>query len=138
MGDLDDPKATGTSITFLPDSTIFTTTIDFNFDLIAKRLREIGFLNPGLTLNLTDERGDKPRKTTFLYEKGIVEFVDQLGENKNLVHPEPIVLGGKREIAYESEGQTIKDLDIGDRVLQYNDSLDSMIVTQATRVHLKA
>ena len=45
MGDLDDPKATGTSITFLPDSTIFTTTIDFNFDLIAKRLREIGFLS---------------------------------------------------------------------------------------------
>jgi len=134
MGDLDDPKATGTSITFLPDSTIFTTTIDFNFDLIAKRLREIGFLNPGLTLNLTDERGDKLRKTTFLYEKGIVEFVDQLGENKNLVHPDPIVLGGKREIEYESEGQTIKDMAIVDLVLQYNDSFDSMILAYANMV----
>ena len=89
---------------------------------------------PGLTLNLTDERGDKLRKTTFLYEKGIVEFVDQLGENKNLVHPDPIVLGGKREIEYESEGQTIKDMAIVDLVLQYNDSFDSMILAYANMV----
>ena len=134
VGDLDDPKATGTSITFLPDSTIFTTTTEFDFDLIAKRLREIGFLNPGLTLNLTDERGDSPRKSSFFYEKGIVEFVEQLGENKNLVHPDPIVMGGKREIEYESEGQTIKDEAIVDIVLQYNDSFDSMILAYANMV----
>ncbi len=134
VGELDDPSATGTDITFLPDPMIFTTTTEFNFDLIAKRLREIGFLNPGLTLNLSDERGETPRKATFLYEKGIIEFVNQLGENKNLVHPDPIVIGGKREIEYEAEGQTIRDESIVDLVLQYNDSFDSMILAYANMV----
>ncbi len=134
VGDLEDPNETGTSITFLPDPTIFTTTTEFNFDLIAKRLREIAFLNPGLTLYLVDERGEQPRKTTFFYEKGIVEFVNQLGENKNLVHPEPIVLGGKRDIEYEQEGQTVTDEAIVDLVLQYNDSFDSMILGYANMV----
>ncbi len=134
VGELDDPTATGTSITFLPDPTIFTTTTEFNFDLIAKRLREIAFLNPGLSLTLIDDRGQKPRKSAFVYQKGIVEFVTQLGENKNLVHPLPIQIVGKREIEYDSEGQTIRDEAIVDLVLQYNDSFDSMILPYANMV----
>ena len=134
VGTLDDPKVTGTTITFLPDPTIFTTTTKFNFDLIAKRLREIGFLNPGLTLNLTDERAESKRKTTFFYERGIIEFVNQLGENKNLSHPDPIEMAGKREIQYESEGVTVSDEAIVDIVLQYNDSFDSMILGYANMV----
>lgn len=134
VGDLEDPTATGTCITFLPDPTIFSTTTEFNFDLIAKRLREIAFLNPGLTLTLKDERTEPPKKSSFLYQKGIIEFVNQLGENKNLVHPDPMVLGGRREIEYESEGQTIRDDAIVDLVMQYNDSFDSMILAYANMV----
>ena len=134
IGDLEDPKETGTTITYLPDPLIFTETTEFNFDLIAKRLREIGFLNPGLTLNLTDERTEKPKKVTFLYLKGIVEYVAQLGEHKNVVHADPIVMGGKREIEYEQEGVKIKDEAIVDLVMQYNDSFDSMILGYANMV----
>ena len=67
-------KKTGTTITFFPDATIFVDTIEFKFDRLATRLRELAFLNPGITIELIDERGDSERKAVFFYEEGIVEF----------------------------------------------------------------
>ena len=91
-------NVTGTTITFFPDATIFVDTIEFEFERLATRLRELAFLNPGLTIDLEDERPESAKKETFYYAKGIEEFVAQLGENKARIHDEPVVLRGKREV----------------------------------------
>src|SRR6188474_728202 len=79
IGELTNKKTTGTLITFLPDATIFTITTEFKFERLASRLRELAFLNPGLEINLSDERTDPTRKETFFYKHGIEEFVRELG-----------------------------------------------------------
>ena len=134
VGDLDDPSVTGTMITFFPDATIFTHTIEFKFDLLAKRLRELAFLNPGLKMILTDDRPDTPRVETFHYTEGVSEYVKQLVENKTPVHPDPITIHGSREVEYEYEGKVVRDNAIIDIVLQYTDSYDSIILPYANMV----
>ncbi|MDO5473292.1 MAG: DNA topoisomerase (ATP-hydrolyzing) subunit B [Akkermansia sp.] len=113
---------TGTAITFLPDPTIFTDTTEFKFDLLGRRLRELAFLNPGLVIELTDERSGQERTETFYYKDGIREFVKQLGENKTLITQEPIAMSGVRHIEVEYDGKTMEDDVIVDVVMQYNDS----------------
>lgn len=131
LGELKNKKSTGTTISFFPDSEIFTTT-EFDFDRLATRLRELAFLNPGIEIVLTDEREDethKPRSETFYYKNGIAEFVRQLGENKVLIHPKPIVLSGKRTTTVKDpEGEGREDEVYLDCVLQYNDSFTDQIL----------
>ena len=103
IGEMKNRKHTGTLITFLPDPTIFTITTDFQFPRLAARLRELAFLNPGLEIRLADERSDSLKKETYLYKLGIEEFVRQLGENKQLLHPKAIVLGGRRKVNFKSK-----------------------------------
>src|SRR5437588_5828170 len=122
IGEVKSKKATGTLITFLPDPTIFTITIEFKFERLATRLRELAFLNPGLEINLTDERGDAPKKETFLYKHGIEEFVKQLGENKQVLHPKPIVIERQRDEVFV------------DVVLQYNDTYNDQILPFANSI----
>ncbi|MBT6237513.1 MAG: DNA gyrase subunit B, partial [Verrucomicrobia bacterium] len=71
-------SSTGTLITFKPDATIFTITTEFKFEILANRLRELAFLNPGLVIMLSDERADE-KSERFFYKDGIEEFVKQLG-----------------------------------------------------------
>lgn len=113
---------TGTTITFLPDPTIFTDTTEFRFDMLSRRLRELAFLNPGLVIELVDERENPERRETFFYKDGIQEFVRQLNENKTLITPEPIVMSGVRHIEVEYDGKKMEDDVIVDVVMQYNDS----------------
>jgi DNA gyrase subunit B len=134
VGKLDDPKLTGTCITWMPDATIFRITTQFNFDILANRLRELAFLDPGLTITLTDERPEKPRQEVFFYKQGIVEFVRQLGENKVLLHPEPIVLRGKRQIPVDVDGKQVEDDAFCDVVLQYNDSFTEQTLCFANNI----
>ena len=134
VGELDDPSQTGTMITFFPDATIFTHTIEFKFDLLSKRLRELAFLNPGLKIILTDDRPDTPRTETFHYTEGVVEYVRQLVENKTPVHADPIKIHGVREVEYKYEGKTARDNAIVDIVIQYTDSYDSIILPYANMV----
>ncbi len=79
----------GTKISFMPDAEIFET-VDFNFDTLRLRFREIAFLNRGLTIELIDERNDK--KASFCFEGGIKEFVQQLVQNKNTLFKEVLYL----------------------------------------------
>ena len=125
---------TGTTITFFPDATIFVDTITFNFSRLGNRLRELAFLNPGLTIDLVDERPESAEATTFFYSRGIEEFVIQLGENKALVHADPIVLKGKREIEVDYDGKVTKDDVFADVVLQYNDSYNDQILCFANSI----
>ncbi|MBC7980996.1 MAG: DNA gyrase subunit B, partial [Armatimonadetes bacterium] len=133
VGDVD-PRKTGTAITFFPDATIFVDTITFQFDRLATRLRELAFLNPGLTIDLEDERPESAKKATFFYKEGIVEFVTQLSENKNVVHPEPVVINGKREIDYDYDGKQTKEDVFADVVFQYNDSYNDQILCFANSI----
>lgn len=128
------PQVTGTTITFFPDATIFVDTIVFEFDRLATRLRELAFLNPGLTIELEDERPDSAEKATFYYAKGIEEFVTQLGENKTLIHDSPVVLRGKRDVEVDYDGKVTKDDVFVDVVFQYNDSYNEQILCFANSI----
>ncbi len=129
IGEVKNKKTSGTLITFLPDPTIFTITTEFQFAKLATRLRELAFLNPGLEIVLEDERPDPTRTETYLYKAGIEEFVRQLGENKSLVHPKPIVLAGKRSVSFRNKDQVeIEDEMFVDVVLQYNDSYNDQLL----------
>src|SRR6186713_300526 len=122
IGELKNKKITGTLITFLPDPTIFTITTEFKFERLSSRLRELAFLNPGLEITLVDERGESPKKESFLYKHGIEEFVRQLGENKSVIHPKPVVLSRQRDEVFV------------DVVLQYNDSYNDQILCFANSI----
>ena len=123
VGELPSAKITGTTITFLPDPTIFTITTDFKFERLASRLRELAFLNPGLEIQLTDERAETERKETYFYRDGIQEFVRQLGENKQVLFPKPVVLYGRRKVQFQTKDQELIEDDMHvDCVMQYNDS----------------
>ena len=129
IGDLKNRKHTGTLITFLPDATIFNITTEFQFAKLAVRLRELAFLNPGLEINLTDERADPPKHEQFLYKLGIEEFVRQLGENKQLLHPKAIVLEGRRRVKFRNKDQQeVEDDMFVDLVMQYNESYNDQIL----------
>ncbi len=84
----------GTKITFLPDREIFDS-IEFNYDTLAQRLRELSFLNKGLTIVLNDERSEKHAE--FHYTGGIAEFIKHLNKNKDVLHPTPIYAEAERD-----------------------------------------
>ncbi len=132
IGKLNNKKQTGTTITFLPDPEIFTITTEFKFERLIGRLRELAFLNPGLEIILTDERGgdgDLLKQERFLYKEGIVEFVRELGENKHLIHPKPIALYGERKVTMKDKDNKDKEEDVYvDCVMQYNDSFNDQIL----------
>jgi len=79
-------EGSGTYQWFLPDTTMFETS-DFHWDILQKRLRELAFLNRGLSITLRDERGEEPKERTFVYDGGIVSFVEHLNERKDPLHP---------------------------------------------------
>ena len=130
IGEVKNKRITGTLITFLPDPTIFTITTEFKFERLATRLRELAFLNPGLEITLADERAEPPRKETFLYKHGIEEFVKQLGENKQVIHPKPVILRGQRKVRIEGKEEDV----YVDVVLQYNDSYNDQILPFANSI----
>ncbi len=134
IGELDDKSETGTKITFFPDTTIFTGGIEFNFDYLLARLRELAFLNPGVRINLVDERGETERHKEFYYEDGIVEFVRQMGENKELAHEDPMVLKGKRMVEIDDDGKTLEDECYADVVLQYTGDYHENILCFANSI----
>ena len=114
-------KKTGTKIHFLPDEEIFEK-VPFSFDVLANRLRELAFLNRGLSISLSDEETGK--SSDFLYKGGIVEFIKYLDANKSPIH-KPIYLSGK------SNGLEIEV------AIQYTDSYTENIFTFANNIDTK-
>ena len=100
-------EETGTKVTFKPDGDIFEETV-YSFDTLKQRLRELAFLNKGLTITLTDER--TATEKVFFYEGGIRSFVEHLNKNKTVLHADPIYVYGA------------KDTSIVEIALQYNES----------------
>jgi DNA gyrase subunit B len=87
-------KKTGTKVTFWPDEEIFEF-VEYNFEILTQRLRELSFLNKGLKITITDERTNKSHE--FQYKGGIREFVEYLNQSKQTINPKPILFEGERE-----------------------------------------
>lgn len=115
---------TGTKTTFLPDKTIFDE-VEFDFEILSDRLRELAFLNKGLRISLTDEREDEEgniKEESYYYEGGIKSFVEYLNRNKEVLH---------KEVMYIDE---VKDEYIVEIGLQFNDSYSENIFTYANNI----
>jgi DNA gyrase subunit B len=119
---------TGTKVHFVPDKTIFTTTVEYNFDTLSQRLRELAFLNKGLLITLTDERqtdskSGEAKHTDFKYLGGIAEFIKHLNRGKQTLHDKPIYMEAERDgVAME----------IG---MQYNDAYSESVFSFANNIN---
>jgi len=82
-------KGTGTTVTFKPDPEIFTT-LEYHYQTIADRLRQLAFLNRGITITLKDERKTPAQEDKFFAKGGLIEFVQWLNRNKKALHPKPV------------------------------------------------
>jgi DNA gyrase subunit B len=115
-------RSRGTKVTFKPDPEIFEV-LEFNFDTLSKRLRELSFLNKGLKITVKDERSGKEHE--FRYAGGIVSFVEHLSRNKSPIHRKPIYVEKEREKV---------QIEIA---MQYNDSYQEQIFSFANSINTK-
>ena len=112
IGDCSEDR-TGTTVTFMPDNEIFTETTVFDYDTLKTRARELAFLNKGLRIILMDDRNGQ--KDTFVYEGGIIEFVEYVNRNKTSIHEDIVYVEGvENDISIEV-------------ALQYNDGYNASI-----------
>ncbi len=116
-------KATGTKVTFRPDRTIFKETHTFSYDTLAKRLRELAFLNKGLRIVLTDARGDREKSAEFHFDGGIRSFVEYLNTGKTVLHKDVV------SFARERDGVSLEV------ALQYNDGYAENVFTFANNIN---
>ena len=116
-------KTTGTTIRFLPDASIFTT-IEFSYDVLEKRLRELAFLNRGVRIRLTDERGEEPRSDEFFSSEGLGEFVAYLNRAQTPFH-QPVLFSGR-------DDERAVEVDVA---MQYNDSISEMVVSYCNNIN---
>ena len=115
-------NTSGTRIRFKPDSEIFED-LNFRFEILSNRLRELAFLNKGLKIHIHDERDGKDNE--FLFAGGIVSFIEHLGKNKKILHPEPIYIEREKD-----------DCDL-QLVIQYNDSYHEEMFTFVNNVNTR-
>ncbi len=113
---------TGTTVTFLPDPEIFTETTIFDYDILKKRLQELAFLNKGLRIQLIDERVEDKHET-FLYNGGIIEYVEMLNKDKKPLHEDIIYVNGVED-----------DISI-EVAMQYNESYNSAIYSFTNNIN---
>src|SRR5579864_5566362 len=118
---------TGTKITFRPDATIMDVT-EFNFDTLSQRLRELAFLNKGLTITLTDERVEPAKSHEFHYSGGIAEFIKHLNRGKSALHEKPIHFEG--ECPLPNGGILAMEA-----ALQYNDGYADNVFSFANNIN---
>ncbi len=124
-----DTDHTGTHVRFKPDPIMFTTTLEYNYSTLHKRMREEAFLNAGLTITITDsrpenaEKPEKERHAEMCYQGGINEYVTHLNRHKTPLHEDIVYLSGK------------KDDILAELAFQYNDAYQENIVSFANNVH---
>ncbi len=100
----------GTIIRWKADKTIFTETTTYNFDVLAQRLRELAFLNPGITIKFRDERLETPKEVVYKFEGGIKHYVTVLNEGKKIIPDEPLYISGEENgVMMEVAMQYVRD-----------------------------
>ncbi len=115
-------KGTGTIVRFKPDPEIFTV-LEYNWTTLADRLRQLAFLNEGVTITLADERPDEPKSETFYAEGGLAQFAQWLNRNRKPLHPEPIAFSRVRD-----------DVSV-DVAIQYEDGYNENIFTFVNNIN---
>ena len=113
---------TGTKVHFVPDGDIFTDTV-YKFDILKHRLRELAFLNQGITITLTDEREESPISETYQYEGGIRSFVEHINRKKEVITPDTIYFNGAKD-------ETIVEI-----ALQYNESYQETVYSFVNNIN---
>ncbi len=117
-----DTEITGTRVHFVPDPEIFSVTT-YSYDTLKHRLRELAFLNHGITIVLNDERGEELRSEQFHFEGGISSFVEHLNRKKEKINPDPIYFNGTKD-------DTVVEI-----ALQYNDSYQENIYSFVNNIN---
>ena len=115
-------EATGTITQFKPDTEIFTESIEYEYEILANRIRELAFLNRGLKITIEDKRENK-RQNEYCYEGGIKSYVEHLNRTREVIHDDPVYIEG------EKDGITTEV------AIQYNDSYTSNIYSFANNIH---
>ena len=120
-----DTELHGTTIRWKADASIFTETTTYNFDVLSTRLRELAFLNPGITIIFRDERLENPKEVVFKFEGGIKHYVSYLNEGKKIIPEEPIYInGGGNDVSIEL-------------AMQYNDSYSENIFSYVNDINTR-
>lgn len=122
LAKLESSDRRGTTVTFFPDDEIFET-IDFNYEIMKNRFRELAFLNKGLVITLEDKREGREKKDEFEFKGGIIEFVEYLNKNKKPLFPEPIYFN------------KITDKNEVEVSFQYNESYNEIIHSYANNIN---
>ena len=117
-----DSKKTGTKVRFLADDTIFET-LEYEYDVLETRFREIAFLTKGLKINIQDLRGEEPRKSEFCFEGGLSSFVEYLNRSREKLHPKPIYIE-------RTEGEVPTEI-----AIQYTNAYSENIYTFVNNIH---
>ena len=115
-------KSTGTTVTFTPDPEIFTV-LEYHYTTLADRLRQLAFLNRGITISLTDERADVARAEVFYAKGGLIEFVQWLNRNKKALHSRPVAFTATRD-----------EVEV-DLALQYEDGYNENVFTFVNNIN---
>ena len=122
LKEVGDTDKQGTKVTFYPDSQIFET-LDFSYETVRSRLREVAYLNKGIKIHLNDNRPEREREDTFCYEGGILDYVDYLNRDKNVLFPQALYI----EKQY---GDSTIEI-----AMQYNDGYNETVYSYANNIN---
>ena len=128
VGTYGDDTGSGTTITFLANDRIFDT-LDYNYDTLRGRMRELAFLNKGVAITVTDERTDPVQSKKYCYEGGIISFVEHLNKSKDVLHEDVMYFEGSKD---DPARQQVASVEVA---MQYNTDYNESVFTFANNIN---
>ena len=128
VGTYGDDTGSGTTITFLANDQIFDT-LDYNYDTLRGRMRELAFLNKGVAITVTDERTDPVQSKKYCYEGGIISFVEHLNKSKDVLHEDVMYFEGGKD---DQARQQVASVEVA---MQYNTDYNESVFTFANNIN---
>ena len=128
VGTYGDDTGSGTTITFLANDKIFDT-LDYNYDTLRGRMRELAFLNKGVAITVTDERTDPVQSKKYCYEGGIISFVEHLNKSKDVLHEDVMYFEGSKD---DPARQQVASVEVA---MQYNTDYNESVFTFANNIN---
>ena len=128
VGTYGDDTGSGTTITFLANDKIFDT-LDYNYDTLRGRMRELAFLNKGIAITVTDERTDPVQSKKYCYEGGIISFVEHLNKSKDVLHEDVMYFEGSKD---DPARQQVASVEVA---MQYNTDYNESVFTFANNIN---
>ena len=128
VGTYGDDTGSGTTITFLANDQIFDT-LDYNYDTLRGRMRELAFLNKGVAITVTDERTDPVQRKKYCYEGGIISFVEHLNKSKDVLHEDVMYFEGSKD---DPARQQVASVEVA---MQYNTDYNESVFTFANNIN---